>query len=117
MFKKLIGVFVLMFLMAIAIPVLAQRYDSCNRRGHSSYSRYDRGRDHGYRGDYGRRNNRRVYYGGNNGYYAPAYYPRTYYAPSNYYVVRRPVRRVYSGYGYRPYRRHNRSHVSFTIGF
>jgi len=116
MFKKLIGVFVLMFLMAIAVPVLAQRYDSCDRRGGRSYSRnYDNGRHHGRRGDNGRRNNRRANYGRNYG-YAPAYYAPTYYAPS-YYVVRRPARRYYNnGYYRRPHYR-NRNRISFSIGF
>jgi hypothetical protein len=114
MFKKLFGVVVLAFLLAIAIPAYAQRYDSCNRGGGRSHaSRYDRGRD--YRSDYGRRNYRRASYGGNyyrSAYYAPAYYPQSYY------VVRRPARRVYSSYyGYPRYRRSHRSHISFNIGF
>lgn len=113
MLKKLFGVFVLMFLMSITIPVLAQRYNSCNIRGGRGYSqRYDRGRDYG-RNNYSRRD-RHVNYGGNYGYYSPAYYAPTYYAPS-YYVVRRPARRVY-GYN-RPYYRPRRNHISFSIGF
>lgn len=127
MFKKLIGLFVLMFLMAIAIPVLAQRYDSCERRGRgNAYGyqkhRYDRDRRYSgyYNQDYGRRNRRSNYnYGGNyGGYYSPAYYPPTYYAPSYYVVRRRPAYRIYNNYGYRPrYRRGNRGHISFSIGF
>ncbi len=126
MYKKLISVLVLMFLMAIAIPVLAQRYDSCERRGRGNAyghqkQRYDRGRNvRYYRQDYGRRNRRSNYsYGGNyGGYYAPAYYPQTYYAPSYYTIRRRPVRRIYNNYSYRPrYRRANRGQISFSIGF
>lgn len=126
MYKKLIGVLALMFLMAIAIPVLAQRYDSCERRGRgNAYGHYkqrynrDRDRNYSYRQDYGRRNRRGNYsYGGNYGYYAPAYYPQTYYVPSYYTVRRRPVRRIYNNYSYRPrYRRGNRGQISFSIGF
>jgi hypothetical protein len=131
MFKKIFGIFVLMFLMAIAIPVLAQRYNSCDRRGNERgrYDRrYDRDRNRGnsyYRQDNGRRNRRSNYsygsnYGGNyGGYYAPAYYPQTYYAPSypSYYVVRRRPVRAYNNYGYRPRYRGNRGRISFSIGF
>jgi hypothetical protein len=122
MLKKMFGLVILMFLMSIALPALAQRYDSCNIRrggGRGHVQRYDRGRDYGYRQDYNRRNRRANYggyYGGSYG-YAPAYYPQTYYAPSNYYVVRRPVRRVYSSYGYRPRYRSHRNRISFSIGF
>jgi hypothetical protein len=121
MFKRVIGILVFMFLMAITIPVLAQRHgDSCNRRvggrGYASqrvYSNYDN-----YRGDYGRRNNRRYSSGrGNGAYYGSAYYPQTYYA-STYYVVRRPRPvRYYNNYGYRPRYRGSRARVSFSIGF
>jgi len=130
MFKKIIGIFALMFLMAIAIPVFAQRYDSCDRRGrgnargHYKQQRYDRNGNSGYyRQDYGRRNRRPTYsyggnYGGNyGGYYAPAYYPPTYYSQPSYYVIRRRPVRVYNNYGYRPRYRSNRGRISVSIGF
>jgi hypothetical protein len=129
MLRKIITIFAFVFLMAITVPVLAQRYDSCGIRGHARghqkhryEQRYDRGNM-----DYGRsrRNYNRGYNsynrgysngGYNNGYYAPAYNQQRYYVPNSYYVVRRPVRRVYRDYGYRP-RYRSRNRISFSIGF
>ncbi len=124
MLRKIISVFAFAFLMAIAIPVLAQRYGSCDTRGgnrgyasqrsHGNYDNYNR-RDNGRRD---RRANYRRSNNYNNGYYGQSYYPQTYYAPSTYYVRRRvPVRRVYSSYGRRPYNNRGRGRISFSIGF